>query len=111
MSYNTFKKMKDKEYFINIKSNFNKKGSLSYGELLVKGKSKKEILISCNICHPSMMSNELSGPAIAVQLSKIILKEVIIIPMVIFIPETIGAIAYLSRNFKNMKKILWLDII
>ena len=105
MSYNTFKKMNDKEYFIKIKSNFNKKGSLSYGELLVKGKSKKEILISCNICHPSMMSNELSGPAIAVQLSKIILKRSNYYSYrIIFIPETIGAIAYLSRNFKNMKK-------
>ena len=39
---------------------------------LLNQNQKKEILISCNICHPSMMSNELSGPTIAVQLSKII---------------------------------------
>ena len=51
-----------------------------------------------------MMSNELSGPAIAVQLSKIILKRSNYYSYrIIFIPETIGAIAYLSRNFKNMK--------
>ena len=32
---------------------------MQYGEILIKGKSK--ILLSTNICHPSMGNNETSG--------------------------------------------------
>ena len=57
ISYNEYKIL-DKRYSLNdkfkvvINSNLNKKGNLNYGELILKGKSKKEILISTYICHP-----------------------------------------------------------
>ena len=88
-----------------IKSNFKSDGYLFYGELLLPGKSKKEILISTYICHPSMANNELSGPTVVTFLAKWLLK--ISGPQysyrIIFIPETIGSITYLSRNYKYMK--------
>jgi len=75
VSYNFFKKLKKIKYKVLINSEFNKKGSLSVGELLIKGKIKKEILISANICHPSLVNNELSGPAILAFLAKYISKK------------------------------------
>ena len=88
--------------FINSKF---KKGKLHYGEIVLPGKSKKEILISTYICHPSMANNELSGPIVSMSLinyfQKQNLKKTI---RFLFIPETIGSIVYLSKNLKKLKK-------
>jgi len=80
-------------------------GELNYGELFIKGKSDKEIFLSTYICHPSMANNELSGPTVVTFLAKWLqeLKETDYSYRIIFIPETIGSITYLSRNYKDMK--------
>ena len=72
MQYIDFIKMnKKKKYQVYIDSNFSK-GKMHYSELVIKGKSKKEILIVSYICHPSMANNELSGILIIGALSKIL---------------------------------------
>ena len=52
--------LKHKELKIKIDSKF-KNGNLNIGELVIKGKSKKEFLISTYICHPSLANDNLSG--------------------------------------------------
>jgi len=95
----------DDNFLIKIDSKFNDKGKLHYGELLIKGKSKKEILISTYICHPSMANNELSGPILSMSLIKYLSKTKNNKSYrFIFIPETIGSIAYLSKNLTKLKK-------
>tara|TARA_Y100001970_G_C14259681_1_gene878904 strand:+ start:8128 stop:9420 length:1293 start_codon:yes stop_codon:yes gene_type:complete len=88
-----------------IKSTLNKKGYLNYGELILKGKSKQEILISTYICHPSMANNELSGPIVSMSLIEYFQKKKKLEKSIrfIFIPETIGSISYLSLNLKRLK--------
>tara|TARA_B100001057_G_scaffold493755_1_gene588929 strand:- start:2089 stop:3375 length:1287 start_codon:yes stop_codon:yes gene_type:complete len=106
LTYNQFKKMsKTKKYEIYINSKF-KKGFLNCAEIYLPGKSKKEILFSTYICHPSMANNELSGPILSIFLSKWLknLKNRKWSYRFIFVPETIGSIAYLSKNFKKLKK-------
>ncbi len=90
-------------YHAVIKSEF-KKGVLNYGELLIPGKEKK-ILLSTYICHPSMANNELSGPAVTVALTQWLfsLANRCFSYRIIFIPETIGSIAYLSNNLEYLK--------
>lgn len=80
-------------------------GELNYGELLIKGKSDKEIFLSTYICHPSMANNELSGPTVLTFLTKWLkeTRENNYSYRIIFIPETIGSITYLSQNYKEMK--------
>jgi len=95
---------KEKKYFVKIDTNFNSKGSLTYGEFFIKGRSKKEILITTYICHPSMANNEISGPVISTFLAREFKKRKNFYSLrFIFVPETIGTITYISKNFQNLK--------
>ena len=98
------KKLKKGNYRVCIDSSLFD-GSLTYGELLLPGKDKKEIFFSTYICHPSMANNELSGPVVVTQLIKLLMskKSLRYSYRLIFIPETIGSISYLSKNIKEMK--------
>lgn len=81
-------------------------GSLSYGEILIKGQTSEEIFISTYICHPSMANNELSGPCVTTFLAKKLkeFKKLKYSYRLIFIPETIGSITYLSQNIEHLKQ-------
>ena len=110
ISYNDYK-IFDKRYSLSdkfkivINSSFNKRGNLDYGEIILKGKSKKEILISTFICHPSMANNELSGPIVSMGLINYFKNKKLNKTLrFVFIPETIGSISYLSKNLKYLKE-------
>ena len=108
ISYSQFKKLKNKysskdKFNVVIKSTL-KNGYLNYGELVLHGKSKQEILISTYICHPSMANNELSGPIVSMSLIEYFKKEKLSKTLrFIFIPVTIGSISYLSKNLNHLK--------
>ena len=94
----------DDKFKVIINSSLNKEGVLNYGELILKGKSKKEILISTYICHPSMANNELSGPIVSMGLINYFKNKNLNKTLrFIFIPETIGSISYLSKNLNYLK--------
>jgi aminopeptidase-like protein/spore coat polysaccharide biosynthesis protein SpsF (cytidylyltransferase family) len=84
-----------------------KPGALSYGEYLVPGRSTEEVLLSCYICHPSMANDSLSGVLLTAFLARRIagLKNRHWSYRIVFVPETIGAIAYCAGNEAAMKRI------
>lgn len=98
-------KLKKGTYRVIVNSN-HFDGHLTYGELLIPGKTEKEIFLSTYICHPSMANNELSGPVVTAFLAKWALRrgENKYSYRIVFVPETIGAITYLSENISLMKK-------
>ncbi len=102
-----FKKMykSDDKFKVIIDSEHNKNGKLQYGEVLIGNKNnKKEILISTYICHPSMANNELSGPIVAMYLMKYFKTIKLNFNLrFIFVPETIGSIIFINKNFNHLK--------
>lgn len=81
-------------------------GVLNYGELVLPGETKDEVLLSTYVCHPQMANNELSGPVVAAALA----QQLAALPRrrftyrFVFVPETIGAIVYLSRHLDTLRK-------
>ena len=105
VAHDTLKSFDEDRYFVHIDSTL-KPGSLTYGEFFIKGQTKNEILISTYICHPSLCNDNLSGIVVTTILAKLLSKiDTYFSYRFLFIPETIGAITWLSKNQKNLSQI------
>jgi aminopeptidase-like protein len=102
---NQRKTLKPERYHVVVDSGL-KAGVLNYGELILPGDSDKEIFLSTYICHPSMANNELSGPVVMMALAQWLetLQNRRYTYRIVFIPETIGSIVYLSEYLDHLKK-------
>jgi aminopeptidase-like protein len=106
MTHNQFTSLQEVEYEVFVDSYLDYKGFMTIGEVVLNGSSDREILISTNICHPSMANDQLSGPLV----SAFIYRELKKMPnrfytyRFVFIPGTIGSIYYLSKHGKHLKQ-------
>ena len=105
MCHNQFLDLKEDNYEVCIDASL-EDGYLTYGEYYIKGAKSDEVLISTHICHPSMCNDNLSGIVLAVFLAKHLSR----LPMkysyrLLFIPGTIGSIAWLYLNEREVSKI------
>ena len=105
MSHNQYVNLEEGDYEVVIQSSL-KKGSLTYGEYFIPGEIEDEVLISTHICHPSLCNDNLSGIAISAFLSRWLSKQS---PRFsyrfLFVPGTLGSIAWLKLNEENVSKI------
>ena len=87
-----------------IKSSL-KPGVMNIGEIFIRGQTDKEVLISTYICHPSMANNEVSGIVVLTKLVQWLqsTSKLKYSYRILFCPETIGAIAFLSERYKLLK--------
>jgi aminopeptidase-like protein len=81
-------------------------GHMTYGEVFIEGETTEEVLLSTYICHPSMGNNELSGPVVAMALIEYLksLPRRKYSYRILFTPETIGSIYFISRNLESLKQ-------
>lgn len=103
ISYNDYLLLdKQETYHVCIDSELDNNGKMVYGEAYKRGKTKKEILISSYICHPSLANDNLSGVILSCFLfHEISRMDTYYSYRLLLIPETIGAISWLWKNQKN----------
>ncbi len=75
-------------------------GSLSYGECLIPGSARDEVLFSVHACHPSLANDNLSAVAIAIEVARSLMQRTRrrYSYRFLFAPGTIGAITWLHFN-------------
>jgi aminopeptidase-like protein len=81
-------------------------GSLTYGECVLPGRSKEEVLFFTHICHPSLANDNTSGMAIATALAAWLAGT----PRrysyrVVFAPGTIGSLCWLHKNQQRLGRV------
>jgi aminopeptidase-like protein len=106
MSHNQLIGLQEEEYEVFIDSTLDYNGSMTIGDSVLKGNSDREILFSTYICHPSMASDELSGPLVSAFIYRELRKKTnrFYTYRFVFIPGTIGSIYYLTKYGEHLKQ-------
>jgi aminopeptidase-like protein len=81
-------------------------GALTYGELVIPGRLREEVLLFTHICHPSLANDNTSGMSVATALAEWIAAE----PRrftyrFVFAPGTIGSLTWLKRNERLLARV------
>lgn len=106
LSHNQYLTLPEDTYHVVIDSTL-ADGELVWGELFVQGQTDEEVLLSCYVCHPSTCNDNLSGIVLNTQLAKALQgKSNYYSYRFLFIPETVGVIAWLERNQARLDKIV-----
>ena len=81
-------------------------GQLDWAELVLPGETSDEVLFSCHACHPSLANDNLSSLAVATSLAQLLLRaRRRLTYRFLFIPGTIGAIAWLATHEQRARRI------
>jgi aminopeptidase-like protein len=92
-------------YRIEIKTSL-APGSLSYGELLLRGRTREEVLFFTHVCHPSLANDNASGMAVATALAEwIAAAPRRLTYRFVFAPGTIGSLTWLKRNEPRLARV------
>jgi aminopeptidase-like protein len=98
LSQSDLEALDDGEYEVCIDSSLGD-GHLTYAECYLAGETDAEVLISTHACHPSLCNDNLSGVALATFLAQTLAEQPRRLSYrFVFVPGTIGAIAWLHGN-------------
>jgi aminopeptidase-like protein len=105
LAHTAFEALEEGEYDVVIDSSL-EDGHLTYGECYLPGETEDEVLISTHACHPSLCNDNLSGVALATFLARTIGSASRRLSYrFLFVPGTIGSIAWLHANQEHVNRI------
>lgn len=105
IQHSKLKKFTKSKYRVFIDSKF-EKGNLKVGDYTIKGKTDKTIVLVAHLCHPAQVNDDLTGVAVSVAIAKEMSRQNNYYTYkFLFVPETIGSIAYLSQNENIIPKL------
>lgn len=109
LSHRQWESMRDPEYRVVVDS-AKFPGAVSLGELLIRGQSEEEFLISAHCCHPSLANDNLSGIAVAVRLALQLIDLAAQGTLnrsyrFLFMPGMIGALTWLATNEPKLDRV------
>ena len=92
-------KLTDEKYRVVIRTSF-EEGALKVGEVLVPGEREECFVLAAHLCHPHMVNDDLSGVVVGLDVAKALLDgpKPKYTYRILFLPETIGSVSYLSHN-------------
>lgn len=99
-------KMRDEKYRVLIRSEF-RPGTMKIGELRLQGESDEMITLVADMCHPHQVNDSITGVAAAIEVYEALRRwpKRHYTYQFLFLPETIGSVAYLSQNESVIPKI------
>ncbi len=81
-------------------------GHLSFGECVLQGERRDEILVTTHVCHPSLANDNLSGIAVATALiARLQARRRRLSYRFLFIPGTIGSLTWLALHQHDLPPI------
>jgi aminopeptidase-like protein len=105
LTHRQLERLPDGDYEVYIDSRLHD-GSLTYGEFFLPGRRTDEVLLSCHACHPSLCNDNLSGVALVAALAELLAGAALEYSYrFLFIPGTIGSIAWLALNEDRVPRI------
>jgi aminopeptidase-like protein len=105
LSERTLQGLRNGTFGVDISSRL-EPGSLTYGEVLLPGASRREVLLFTHACHPSLANDNVSGLVVAAALAQWLSSK----PRkytwrVVFAPGTIGSLCWLRNNEPNLNRV------
>jgi aminopeptidase-like protein len=81
-------------------------GSLTYGEFVLPGRMKDEVLLFTHVCHPSLANDNCAGISVATELAKWLAEMPRRLSYrIVFAPGTIGSLCWLKNNQGRLSRI------
>lgn len=89
----------DAQYRVVIRTRF-EPGALKIGEVVIPGQGEACFVLAAHLCHPAQANDDLTGVLVGLEVARALLagpppRHTI---RVLFFPETIGSVAYLSQH-------------
>lgn len=91
--------LNEEAYRVVIRTSF-EPGELKVGEVVIPGKSSQTVIVAAHLCHPAMANDDLTGVVVGLEAARRMLAgpQPEYTYRFLFLPETIGSVAYLSHN-------------